>query len=576
MKSVRTLAWIVVISINLGLLLYFNNRFWCAADDGLYAHLAERVVHGEVLHKDVQYFCPDFDVFINGAAFLLFGERFASLRYPLVLVSMIQVCLIFSLFSRYNLGAAVVASTMSIVLGILHFLNPTHNWYVLFFAVLIGCYLTWNRALDAKKFFWAGFLVAVIFCFRQLTAVFMAMAVLSYFLLERNGKDIKGERSHLASFIYVLMILGLLMYLYKATDLIGFLLFGFWPICILLWLMIKVRVSNAEVFEILRAFVSGSVIVFLPLILYHLAHQSLPMFVQETFVSVTTLLDQRYASMFSYGFILESIKILLSRSLVVQDFLNVFYWLILLGIPFLSGAACFYCLISFGKERVVYLALPLTAVFYGLVSVHFAIPIYLYFSTGFLLVGLIWMAVVSGLSKRWVGSILGVSIILGVISLAFHVARPIASNFLDAIDRNKVDLVYGGKQIPRLNIWVDPKDLKTYGKLVNVIEQYAPSSQTIFAFPYNPEIYFLSNRKNPFPFYNTQCVIHSKDDVKKLISQIREAAPALICYNSKDKRNTDSILAIINEIKTYYQYYGTVSDFEIYLRPDIAHRPSKS
>jgi hypothetical protein len=569
--SAKAMAWIAAIAVNGGLLLYFHNRFWLPADDGLYAHVADRVLHGGILHRDFQYFCPDLDVWVNTTSLWLFGEDFVSLRYPLVLASFLQACLIFLLFSRYSLAAAFVASTVSTALGVLQFLNPTHHWYALLGAIVAGCYLTWNRASDVRSYFWAGLLVGVIFCFRQPTAVFVAMAIIGYFLQARHD----GTRPAvitLASGLSGLMAIALLMYLYKATDGIGFLLLGFWPLCILLWLAVKVRVSNREVLRILAGLAAGGVVILLPLVVFHAAHGSLAMLLRETVLNPVSIVGQSYFSLFSYDLILQSVQVLLSRSLAPADILNAVYWCLLLAIPFASGALCFYHLTRLSQDRVTQLVVPLTAVFYGLVSVHLAIPIYLYFSVGFSLVALLWMLLVLGHSVIWLRAALGISVVVGLVAVIFHAAQPIAKDFVGAIDRNKTPLVFAGGTIPKLDLWIAADDLKTYRSVLDVIDQYVAPSETVFALPYNPEIYFLSGRKNPFRFYSIECALYESGNVDRIIRELHKASPAMICYVPKDKRTTQTVQAIMSDVKVSYQRYGTVGDFEIYLRPDVVRR----
>jgi hypothetical protein len=563
LKLNKILAWMVVIALNGGLLLFYHNRFWWGADDGLYAHLSERVLHGEILHKDVTCLCPGFEIFVNAAALRLFGEDFVSLRYPLVLVSFLQSCLIFVLFARHHLVTAVIAAVLSTALGVLHFLNPTHHWYVLFLAVLTGCYLTWSEDGPVRKYFWAGFLIAVIFCFRQPTAVLVAMAVVGCALLERHNGT--GQRGSLAVVLCGSMALFLLLYLWKATDAVSFLIFGFWPLCILLWFTFKVRVPNSGVLNVLAALAGGGIVALIPLLVYHGIHHSLPMFISDTVNRAGSSLGQNYFSVFSYGQIPQSIQLLLTQSSGPLDLLNAAYWLILLAVPFLSGAACFYGLTR--GEKTAYLTFPMIAVFYGLVSVHFAIPIYLYFSVGFCLVALLWLLiVVFRISAPRTVVLLAVCSILGTFAVMFHAAKSVGGNMVSTVGRNSTALVFAGERIPRLSLWIDPKDLQTYSALLEVIGRHTRRSDTIWAVPFNPEIYFLSGRKNPFPFFNIETALYKPEDAAGIIRKIRQEPPALICYFPRDKRRTAVIEAVMNDVRAHYRFYGDVAGFEIYLR----------
>src|SRR4029453_14699153 len=60
-------------ALNGALLWFFHRRFWYAPDEGNYAHVAQRLLAGEVLHRDVQDVHPGYINLLNGAAFRLFG-----------------------------------------------------------------------------------------------------------------------------------------------------------------------------------------------------------------------------------------------------------------------------------------------------------------------------------------------------------------------------------------------------------------------------------------------------------------------------------------------------------------------
>jgi len=72
-------------------------------------------------------------------------------------------------------------------------LNPTPNWYCLFLATLIAFCLSFISPDRRWRLVLVGFLTGLIFLLRQITGVFVAMAVLTYFLTEQTeeatGRD---------------------------------------------------------------------------------------------------------------------------------------------------------------------------------------------------------------------------------------------------------------------------------------------------------------------------------------------------------------------------------------------------
>ena len=86
-------------------LLYgYYDRFWYPPDEGNYAHVAQRILEGETLNLQVQDVHPGYINFVNAAALRLFGADLISLRYPLVLVGLIQAVALFLIFPAQTLA----------------------------------------------------------------------------------------------------------------------------------------------------------------------------------------------------------------------------------------------------------------------------------------------------------------------------------------------------------------------------------------------------------------------------------------------------------------------------------------
>src|SRR5689334_10339503 len=79
----RDVAAVAVgVLISAAILLRYYDRMWLPGDDGYYAHIAERVIAGEVLHRDVQALHPGYVYLVDAVALKLFGHSLVSLRYP--------------------------------------------------------------------------------------------------------------------------------------------------------------------------------------------------------------------------------------------------------------------------------------------------------------------------------------------------------------------------------------------------------------------------------------------------------------------------------------------------------------
>src|SRR5262245_49048711 len=104
-------------------LLYTHyDRFWYPPDEGNYAHVAQRVLQGEVLNRDVQDVHPGYINFLNAAALRLFGLDLVSLRYPLVLAGLVQAAALLVVFPRDAQWRAAVAAIGVTALGAIQFM----------------------------------------------------------------------------------------------------------------------------------------------------------------------------------------------------------------------------------------------------------------------------------------------------------------------------------------------------------------------------------------------------------------------------------------------------------------------
>ena len=278
------LLWIGVSLINGTLLWHFHDRYWYPTDDGLYAHLAERILNGEVLNVDIQDIHPGYIHFIHAAAFRIFGLDMVSLRYPLMLAAFVQGWFAFALLHRRNALLAALGSIAITVLSVLQFYDPTPNWYCLSLCVILVCWLVWLPNVHPARLVGAGMLVGVLMLFRQLSGVWVMMAVLVLALLE-HSTDGRGRSVLLSRALLATMLLALIGYLIVSpeTEPGGVLLIAIWPIRDP---GLDVREYQDTEFSSARKLVAqlalGTAIPALPLVLYHVLHGSLGGWMNDT------------------------------------------------------------------------------------------------------------------------------------------------------------------------------------------------------------------------------------------------------------------------------------------------------
>lgn len=133
-------------------------RGWVPADEGAYAQSADRILQGELPHRDY------FEVYTGGLAYLhafafkVLGENFASMRIVLFLFFLAWVPTFFWSASRLVTDwVAGVVTLMAVVWSMPNYSAAVPSWYNLFFATFgMAAMLKYLEQKSAKWLFLAG------------------------------------------------------------------------------------------------------------------------------------------------------------------------------------------------------------------------------------------------------------------------------------------------------------------------------------------------------------------------------------------------------------------------------------
>jgi hypothetical protein len=546
-----------VVLISTTIMIIYHNRFWASADEGMYAHVAQRLVLGQVLHRDVQDLYPGYVNLANAAAFSLFGVRMVSMRYPLAVLTVIQAGLMFLILRNRGVTTAIVGALALTALGFVQFLNPTANWYILFFAVLTVAWLSWSPAGLASRDVVTGILVGSTFLFRQLSGVFLASGVLVFLFLEKPG-SVGRDRPVLARAMLALIALVLMGYVLHATDPFGWVLFGVWPLAVLACAWRQTTQSNREVAATLGKLALGGLISGLPLLTYHLAHGAMGSWAQDAFGAALAV--PRMEFMRRPGYLM--LGILAWRGFHSGDLdrlLNAGLYTVLLLISALLGILLFRALVR--GSRLSIHPLPVIATFYALVSLHYQLPIYLFYTVGLSLAAVLLLTAELNAATRWVT--VAVSTAIAGVALYYQAAMPLS--------RHLGGIVAGERRFPTTplpspvaGIYVDAADARLYQSLVQLIDHETQPGDTIFALPNNAELYFLGRRTNPFRFYNTAVGVRSAADLDSVLQVIRCHPPKLVFYDPTGKYNTPASVRIAGTVRRQYEKLAPVPPFEVF------------
>lgn len=540
-----------------------HKQFWWPPDDGAYAYVADLLNQGFVLHKDIQDVHMGYINFLHAWALRLFGNDFVSLRYPLVLLTLLQSLLLALLFYRQSLITAIAVLIVCSSLTFVQFLNPSANWYALFLACLIIAVLHKTSADEKSnrhRLLWLGFLLGMVFCFRQLSAVFVSIGAFSYLAYEQQIKTKGNWREYLLGrATLAAMAILLILYLLKKTQShYIFLVFGIWPVLLLLYQAGTATLSNKETLKIFSQLLLGSLLAGLPLLIYHGLHGSIRPWLHDTIFAAISMNSLTFFTNHQYTYnlmLLSSIGNLFSFN--VQLSLNGFFWFALLTAPACLGALTLFTL---AKTQRPIPAIVFIAVFFMLVSVHYQIPIYLFYSSALTLSALLCYA--SAQHKYWrypaAIAVIGIS----AIGLIYQAAQPLERGF-NGILSGHTAAHNTHCNLAHCDLYTTPGVAAQYQELLSIINEHTNKDDTVLAIPFNPEINYLSQRRSPFRFFNSGLDLNSPDKVNSAIETLQQNKPAMVILKQNDKYNTELISPLIKYIGQHYRLHSQLNEFTI-------------
>ncbi len=509
----RALGLVVALLLAAPILIYFHDRSWIPADDGQYAHIADRIQQGEILHRDVYDLHGDYVHWIHAASLKLFGRDLVSLRYPLIALGLFQAALMFWACAPRGIGIAILASLCVTAIGFPQISSPTPNLYALCGAVAAIAVLSRLDRDHAWRLFLLGFIVGITFWFRQLTGVLLAMGVVTVLCAETP--------SRLSRALAGISLAGLVAYLATFTNPVGFVLFGIGPIAILVWVLLQ-RPEHPSSPRFLLHLALGAALASAPLLAFHTYHGTLGDFFEGCFVRVFAVTRLPYLEWGNYAdyLIFGGIGTFLGESARVR--VNGIHWFLLPLLPLATAGLALRGL-SNRSESATAPALPIVGAFYAIVALFNQIPYYLY-----LVVGICLASLVSRRSPDFRGVAIAViaAVYLCATSLLFHAGQPYRRSLAEAFRGDRKPLVESGLQGASLRI--DPRDRDLFRAVVSEIQRRTRPGDSILVIPNDPELYFLSQRVNPSPVWNTS-----------LGTSLRpEDLPDLVVHNRVDKNNS--------------------------------------
>ena len=550
---------LLVAAISASVVGYFYDQFSYLPDDGTYAYIASRVLAGDVLNRDIQDIHAGYITLFNAAALKVFGSSLLSLRFPLVIVTIAQAILTFWFVRNVHIGLAILCGAVMASLTFIQFLNPTANWYCLFFVVVIVLLLDSTAISSRSRLILIGAMIGLVFLTRQLNGVMVGIAVLTYLLHEMSAHSASDNR--LATRIILgPLIFALAIYTWRATDLAVFALMGIWPLLVGTYVAITARVSNQDVVRITGWLFAGALLAGTPLVAYHIWHGSVADFIDDVVVSAIALSNLGFIDQSQYpwyGFY-SVIQIISSGS--PAKIMNGIFWLFLIVAPAILGTSILALLIK-GRKLPTGQPLVFVGIFYVLVSVHFQIPIYLFYSSALTLIALL---LTSCLWRQRFHVLIVVLVALAVgVGLFYQAGQPLSRGVAGILEGQRESRL-PACPIAKAGLRLEAQQCRKYTRVLAMINRYTNSDDTILALPYGPELYFLSGLKAPVRYITTAIGVRNETQLNGTLAALQAASPRLVIYRPDDKYNTDYSRRIADWVASRYDLLDVFDGFEVY------------
>ncbi len=521
-------------------------RGWVPHDEGTFAQSAERVLAGQLPHRDFDDVYTGALSYLNAFAFRVFGHHLASPRIVLFLFFLAWVPAVYSIASRWASPLGASATTLlAVACGLPNYTAAAPSWYNLFFATFgTLAVLHYLETTATGWLFVAGLCGGLSFLFKLSGLYFIAGVLLLLVFREQETSRLAHGRAnphlyriflHASLILFVGMLFAMVRGKFSTVALVEFALPGTALAALCLrgeWQAASSpsRDRFAAFLGMLVPFAIGALLPVLIFLIPYIRSGAWADFFHGVFLVPTKRLD--FAGRRPAGFGLN--KILATGALVgvlvaACRSRTRFSWI--LGLPVVSVLAAIFVLsknhpgafvlawsplpllVPLGvlagtlllgnaalaaaipplRRQQVMLLLSVMALC-SLIQLPFSVGIYFCYIAPLLVLALLTLY---STQKHTSGFLLGSLLIF---YLAFFVLR-VTPGFLYIMG----NYYQPNPQTQRLNLEragglrVAPEEAKQYEQLIPVVQEHSGVSEFIYAAPDCPQVYFLAGKQNPTP-----------------------------------------------------------------------------
>ena len=544
----------------------FTYRGWIAHDEGTIGQSAERVLAGEVPHRDFDEVYTGGLTYLHAAGMKIFG---VSLRTPRLIVFaffMAFLAAVYAIGRRVSSsGAALVAMAMAAVWSLPNYFVSLPSWYNLFFASFgVLAFLHYLESGQRRWLVIAGACGGFSVLAKISGVYYLAGGLLFLTYLEQNHAVGTPSRPVAWPAFWpivaapVAVFLVLLFRLILARDVTRGAAALFLPataVCLfVVWREWGARSGGVlerakRLLSLIAPFVAGAALPVLAFVLFFWTQDAVTELIRGVFILPQRRLAEASSKPPGLGALALGVPYVLlllagwrrsvPRELLVAGVLAVLLgtalvlghnppvyrviWAVALAMPMVVVVAGIFVVadrpaitheIAAATRARVFLIATMAAMI-ALVQFPYATPIYFCYGAPVTVLAII--AVVFAQPKAPRGPHLVVATFFFLFAIMF-VNRSYGWNlgvkFLSYTPGSQLDLPRGGLRVPH-------EDKQVYEEVVRVLQQHAAGG-TIFAGPDCPEIYFLSGFPNPTrAFFDFLSPVH--EDARWMTSLLARA-----------------------------------------------------
>ncbi|UCF18875.1 MAG: glycosyltransferase family 39 protein [Gemmatimonadota bacterium] len=199
---------LLLFGISAALALHYLDRGWVAHDAGALGHAAERVLAGELPHRDFDEIYTGGLTYLNALAFRVLGLNLISLRIVLYLFFLAWLPALYYVARRlaHPLAAAAVV-LVSVVWSLPNYSAPVPSWYNLFMATFgIAAVVRYLESGRRRWLLTAGICGGLSFLAKLIGLYYIAGVLLFLAFHEQSAMREKGQAQPRRGWSYSLVV----------------------------------------------------------------------------------------------------------------------------------------------------------------------------------------------------------------------------------------------------------------------------------------------------------------------------------------------------------------------------------